>query len=39
MRVAYNDSDGRAGLRGNVQFNKYPYCTHKTVTNCWPLTN
>ena len=25
MRVAYNDSDGRAGLRGYVQFNKYTY--------------
>ena len=23
MRVAYNDSDDRAGLRGYVQFNKY----------------
>ena len=27
MRVAYNDSDDRAGLRGYVQFNKYTY-TH-----------
>ena len=25
MRVAYNDSDDRAGLRGYVQFNKYTY--------------
>ena len=25
MRVAYNDSDGRAGLRGYVQLNKYTY--------------
>ena len=25
MRVAYNDSDYRAGLRGYVQFNKYTY--------------
>ena len=25
MRVAYNDSDGRAGLRGYMQFNKYTY--------------
>ena len=31
MRVAYNDYDGRAGLRGYVQFNKYTQtqCTHK----------
>ena len=25
MRVASNDSDDRAGLRGYVQFNKYTY--------------
>ena len=25
MRVAKNDSDDRAGLRGYVQFNKYTY--------------
>ena len=25
MRVAYNDSDDSAGLRGYVQFNKYTY--------------
>ena len=25
MRVACNDSDDRAGLRGYVQFNKYTY--------------
>ena len=25
MRVAQNDSDDRAGLRGYVQFNKYTY--------------
>ena len=25
MRVAYNDSDDRAGLRGYVQFNRYTY--------------
>ena len=25
MRVAYIDSDDRAGLRGYVQFNKYTY--------------
>ena len=25
MRVAWNDSDDRAGLRGYVQFNKYTY--------------
>ena len=25
MRVAYNASDDRAGLRGCVQFNKYTY--------------
>ena len=25
MRVAENDSDDRAGLRGYVQFNKYTY--------------
>ena len=25
MRVAYNDSDDRAGLRGYVQLNKYTY--------------
>ena len=25
MRVAYNDSDDGAGLRGYVQFNKYTY--------------
>ena len=28
MRVAYNDSDDRAGLRGYVQFNKYTYSTY-----------
>ena len=29
MRMAYNDSDDRAGLRGHVQFNKYTYvCDH-----------
>ena len=27
MRVAYNDQDDRAGLRGYVQFNKYTH-TH-----------
>ena len=27
MRVAYNDYDDRAGLRGYVQFNKYKH-TH-----------
>ena len=27
MRVAYNDQDDRAGLRGYVQFNKYAH-TH-----------
>ena len=25
MRVAYNDSDDRVGLRGYVQFNKFTY--------------
>ena len=25
MRVAWNDSDDRAGLRGHVQFDKYAY--------------
>ena len=25
MRVAWNDSDDRAGLRGYVQLNKYTY--------------
>ena len=25
MRVAYNDKDDRAGLRGYVEFNKYTY--------------
>ena len=25
MRVAYNDSDDRAGLRGHLQFKKYTY--------------
>ena len=28
MRVANNDSDDRAGLRGYVQFNKYTYIHH-----------
>ena len=30
MRVAYNDSDDRAGLRDYVQFNKYTYI-HKYI--------
>ena len=30
MRVAYNDSDDRAGLRGYVQFNKYT-CIHTYI--------
>ena len=36
MRVAQNDSDDRAGLRGYVQFNKYTYIhtyIHTYVTN------
>ena len=33
MRVAYNDSDDRAGLRGYVQFNRYTYIhTYMTWT-------
>ena len=31
MRVAYNDSDDRAGLRGYVQFNKY---IHSYIHTC-----
>ena len=31
MRVAYNDSDDRAGLRGYVQFNKYTYSVFSEV--------
>ena len=30
MRVAYNDSDGRAGLRGYVQINNI----HTYIHNC-----
>ena len=34
MRVAYNDKDDRAGLRGYVQFNKYTHThTHKPHIN------
>ena len=34
MRVAQNDSDERAELRGYVQFNKYTYIhTYSTVYN------
>ena len=32
MRVASNDEDGRAGLRGSVQFNKYTH-THTHTVN------
>ena len=33
MRVAWNDWDDRAGLRGYVQFNKYTYIhTHTQVS-------
>ena len=28
MRVALNDYDDRAGLRGYMQFNKHTYHTH-----------
>ena len=33
MRVAKNDSDDRAGLRGYVQFNKYTYI-HTCIHTC-----
>ena len=33
MRVVYNDSDDRAGLRGYVQFNKYKYIRTHTHTH------
>ena len=33
MRVAKNDSDDRAGLRGYVQFNKYTYI-HTYIRTC-----
>ena len=32
MRVAYNDSDDRAGLRGYVQFHKYTYVQFNKYT-------
>ena len=31
MRVAYKDSDDRAGLRGYVQFNKCTYIIHRYI--------
>ena len=37
MRMAYNDSDDRAGLRGYVQFHKYTYIHTGTLSlskNC-----
>ena len=34
MRVAYNDSDDSAGLRGYVQFNKYTYIHTYIHTYC-----
>ena len=33
MRVAYNDEDDRAGLRGYVQFNKYTHTHTQTHTH------
>ena len=36
MRVAYNDQDTRAGLRGYVQLNKYTHThTHARTTAAW----
>ena len=40
MRVAYNNSDDRAGLRGYVQFNKYTYIhtyIHTYILSTCPL--
>ena len=31
MRVAYNDNDDRAGLRGYVHFNKYTHTYTHTL--------
>ena len=38
MRVAQNDSNDRAGLRGYVQFNKYTYIIHTYIHTYIPLS-
>ena len=39
MRVALNDSDDGAGLRGNVQLNKYTYIHTYIHTYCVVMYN
>ena len=39
MRVAYNDYDDRAGLRGYVQFNKYTYIHTYAQAGANPAVN